>query len=99
MDISSVSRLRVIPLRNTRFVAEASLQELAALLHEQGHDCLCAMQASTEELVRISNKQKRILLTLSPGLAHAYALQRCICIRSTQPQNQLEEIKRRLQLQ
>lgn len=99
MDISGVSRLRVSPLRNTKFIAEASLQELADLLHEQGYDCLYAMKASAEELARISNGQKRILLTLSPGLANAYALQRCICIRSKQPQKQLEELKFRLQLQ
>ena len=99
MDISSVSLLRGSPLRKTRFIAEGSLQELAGLLREQGYDCPCPDQAADEELARISREQKRILLTVRPGLARERALQRCICLRSGQPQQQLYELRHRLQLQ
>ncbi len=98
MDVGSVSRLRVTPLRNTKFVAEPSLQELAGLLRKKGYDCPCA-NFSLEELARISKEQKRILLTTTPGLEHVHDLQRCMCIWSKDPQKQLEELKSRLQLE
>ena len=98
MDISGVCLLRSSPLRNTKFVAEASLSELATILREQGYDCSCPDHAEAYDLARISRKQKRILLTLSSGLAQDLALQRCICLQNTHPRKQLEELRLKLQL-
>lgn len=98
LDIHSVSALPERPLRNPRFIAQGDLSSLANLLGQRGYDCLCPPQASGEALARISQQEKRILLTHNPSLAETHDLDRCFCLHSEKPDEQLEEVKSRFQL-
>ena len=97
-DIQGVSALRDKPLRFPRFVAEVCLSSLAILLQEEGFSCTCPARSSDEDLVRISEQEKRIILTTDPGLAGASDLDRCFCLRASKPEEQLQEVLHRFQL-
>lgn len=98
LDIHSLSVLPERPLRNLRFIAQGNLSSLANLLGQRGYDCLCPAQASGNALARISKQEKRILLTRNPSLAETHDLDRCFCLQSGEPAEQLKEVKRRFQL-
>jgi hypothetical protein len=97
-DIQGVSDLRDRPIRVTKFVAESSLSGLADLLQAKGFSCTCPPQASDEELVRVSEEDKRIILTTDPGLAMAFKPDRCFCLKASKPEEQLQEVLLRFQL-
>jgi hypothetical protein len=97
-DIQGVSDLRDRPLRVTKFVAESSLSGLADLLKVEGFSCTCQPQASDEALVRISEQEKRIILTTDPGLAMGFKPDRCFCLKASKPEEQLQEVLLRFQL-
>ena len=63
LDISGVSRLRPKPLREPRFVADVHLGKLVRILRLLGIDVIQPSNPADEELVRISRKEGRILLT------------------------------------
>ncbi len=98
LDIRSVTVLRDRPLRATKFVAESSLSGLADLLQVEGFSCICPPQASDEALVRISEQDKRIILTTDPGLAKTYDLDRYFSLKATKFEEQLQEVLDRFQL-
>lgn len=98
LDIRGVSALRDRPLRTPKFVAERTLTALADLLKDRGYDCSCPPQASTEDLARISAGEKRILLTTNPDLAGDHDLDRCSCVHSREPEEQLRDVMTRFQL-
>ena len=98
LDIRSVTVLRDRPLRATKFVAESSLSGLADLLQVEDFSCICPPQASDEALVRISEQDKRIILTTDPGLAKTYDLDRCFSLKATKSEEQLQEVLDRFQL-
>ncbi len=98
LNIQDVSVLREKPLRNTKFVAAGALRELANLLQARGYECLCPSRASGSELIRISRAEKRILLTLDPGLAKSPELERCYLLSSREAKQQLREVLQRFQL-
>jgi hypothetical protein len=99
LDIGASSALRAVPLRNPRFLAEQSLQELSRLLVARGYDCICPPDAAPRDLSRISKEEGRILLTRDVDMAGRYALDRCLRIRSQRPEEQLREVMRRFQLE
>ncbi|MDZ7762038.1 MAG: Mut7-C RNAse domain-containing protein [Desulfovermiculus sp.] len=98
LDIHSVSALPERPLRKPRFIAQSNLSSLSNLLGQRGYDCLCPPQASEDALASISKQEKRILLTHNPSLAVTHDLDRCFCLHSEEPQEQLWEVKERFQL-
>jgi hypothetical protein len=98
LNIEGLCALRDRPLRRTRFVLEPSLGELARLLKEMGYDCRCPRGASPELLASISLGEKRILLTKNPDMAVRFALDRCFCLASDTPLEQLREVMGRFQL-
>lgn len=99
LDISSITRLRPNPLRESRFILDCHLGRLARYLRMLGFDCLFYGHCSDERLVEISVDQQRILLTRDLGLLKRKALTHAYYVRATRPQNQIEEIVARLQLQ
>ena len=98
LDIRGASALRDTPLRTPKFVAERGLTALADLLEDKGYDCTCPLQALAEDLVRISARGKRILLTTNPDLAKTHDLDRCFCLPAEPPEEQLQEVMTRFQL-
>ena len=67
IDISSLVRLRPVPLREVRFIADAHLGRLAAYLRIVGFDTLYQDDYQDEELAKISSGERRTLLTRDRG--------------------------------
>ncbi|WGL16618.1 Mut7-C RNAse domain-containing protein [Microbulbifer bruguierae] len=99
LDISSITRLRPYPLRESRFILDCHLGRLARYLRMLGFDCIFYGHCTDEQLVKISVDQQRILLTRDIELLKRRALTHAYYVRATKPLNQIEEIITRLQLQ
>lgn len=99
LDISTVTRLRPHPLRETRFVLDCHLGRLARYLRMLGFDSLFRSDYADETLLQISVAQRRILLTRDIGLLKRRQLERGYFVRATKPRQQLAEVIERLQLQ
>src|SRR6516164_2368377 len=98
VDISSLVRLRPVPLREVRFIADAHLGRLAAYLRIVGFDTLYQDDYQDEELARISSGERRTLLTRDRGLLKRNVITRGYCVRATDPREQLIEVLRRFDL-
>ncbi|WP_295801214.1 Mut7-C RNAse domain-containing protein [uncultured Microbulbifer sp.] len=99
LDISSVTRLRPHPLRESRFVLDCHLGRLARYLRMLGFDSLFYGECSDARLVEISVQEQRILLTRDLELLKRKALTHAYYVRTTRPLNQVTEVVKRLQLQ
>ena len=98
IDISSLVRLRPVPLREVRFIADVHLGRLAAYLRMVGFDTLYQDDYQDEELARISSGERRTLLTRDRGLLKRNVITRGYCVRATNPREQLVEVLRRFDL-
>lgn len=99
LDITDVTRLRPVPLRNPRFVADTHLRKLARWLRLLGFDVLWFEDASDVELAEISaSSDTRILLTRDRGLLKRSRITRGYCVRSTDPAEQAREVIERCDL-
>lgn len=99
LDISSVTRLRPHPLRESKFILDCHLGRLARYLRMLGFDALFYGHCSDARLVEISLQQQRIVLTRDLDLLKRRALTHGYYVRATRPLKQIEEVIRRLQLQ
>jgi uncharacterized protein len=93
-DIRPLHRLRPKPLRRTRFVADVHLGRLARYLRLLGFDTRYATDLDDADLVAISVRERRILLTRDVGLLKHKALTRGYWVRATDADRQLGEIVR-----
>ena len=98
IDIRSVSRLGRHPLRECRFVADVHLGKLVRWLRLLGLDCVHDRAWDDPELAEISAQQKRILLTRDRGLLKRAIVTHGIYLHSDQPDEQVREVLRRLDL-
>lgn len=96
--IDSVTRLRRKPLRDPRFVCDIHLGKLARRLRLLGFDTLFPEHTEDATLVHISRCEKRILLTRDRRLLMRNTVTRGMCIRSTDPEVQVEEVLDRFDL-
>ena len=80
IDIPSLVRLRPVPLREVRFIADVHLGRLAAYLRIVGFDTLYQDYYQDEELARISSGERRTLLTRDRGLLKRYVITRGYCV-------------------
>ena len=99
LDISSITRLRPRPLRESRFVLDCHLGRLARYLRMLGFDCVFSGHCADQRLVEISVQQERILLTRDLDLLKRKALTHAYYVRAIRPLKQLAEVVHRLQLQ
>ncbi|MFC6635107.1 Mut7-C RNAse domain-containing protein [Microbulbifer taiwanensis] len=99
LEISSVTRLRPHPLRQSRFVLDCHLGRLARYLRMLGFDSLFRSDYHDDTLLQISIEQQRILLTRDLELLKRKQLQRGYYVRATRPRQQVTEVIRRLQLE
>ena len=98
-DISSLNRLRPLPLRKIRFVLDAHLGKLAKYLRMLGFDTLYDNRCSDTELTNLAScGVKRILLTRDVGLLKHKQISHGYCVRSIRPRQQLVEIVERFDL-
>ena len=98
LDISPVIKLRVQPLRNTRFVLDTHLGRLAAYLRMLGFDTLYRNDYDDPTLAKISIDEQRILLTCDKRLLMRKQVTHGYYVRERQPQKQLLEIVIRFDL-
>lgn len=98
LNISPVVRLRKKPLRKTTFVLDVHLGRLCRLLRMLGFDTLYRNDYKDAEIVSISVKEKRIILTRDRGLLKTGAVTHGYWIRSTKPEEQIREVLNRFDL-
>lgn len=97
-DISSATRLRSRPLRQTRFVLDQHLGRLAAYLRMLGFDTLYRNDFDDPELADISSSQRRILLTCDRRLLMRGKVTHGYFVRSRDPRKQIHEVVSRFDL-
>jgi hypothetical protein len=98
LDISPLTRLRPQPLRRQAFVADVHLRKLARLLRLLGFDVVFRDDADDPELVELSVREGRILLTRDRQLLKHGALTHGYFVRSERPVEQVREVIRRFDL-
>jgi uncharacterized protein with PIN domain len=98
IDISSLARVRPHPLRETRFVLDVHLGQLATYLRLLGFDTLYRNDYADADLARISSNESRILLTRDRGLLKRSVITHGYCLRTTSPRQQLIDVLRRFDL-
>ncbi len=98
LNISGLSKLRDVPLRDTRFILDVHLGKLAKYLRMLGFDTLYQNKMDDPELAMISNNTKRILLTRDRGLLMRRIVERGLFIRNNDPYDQCLEVIEKLDL-
>ena len=98
LNITTVSKLRPFPLRDTKFVLDIHLGKLATYLRILGFDTYYRNDSEDQTLAEISNQENRILLTRDRGLLKRNLVTHGYCIRSTQTRQQLKEVIQRFDL-
>ena len=68
LDIQEVTRLRKVPLRQTRFVADWNLRNVVKTLRALGLDVVSFASLTPRQIVEISKSEKRTILTGSRNL-------------------------------
>lgn len=97
-DISPLVRLRPGPLRRSAFVLDVHLGKLARMMRLLGFDCLYRNDYDDPEIVDISVRQNRIILTRDRHLLQASAVTRGYWVRSGAVDDQVGEVLRRFDL-
>jgi hypothetical protein len=98
LDVSSLVRVRRKPLRTIRFLVGPRLKRLTRYLRSLGFDTLDGSAWPAEKAIRISVKDRRILLTRDPAMMEHSGLTHGYLVRETAPKRQLMEVLRRLDL-
>ena len=98
IDITPALRVRPEPLRESRFVLDVHLGQLAVYLRMLGFDTLYRNDYPDEELALVSSQEGRILLTRDRGLLKRSIVTHGYCLRTTNPRQQLVEVLRRFDL-
>jgi uncharacterized protein with PIN domain len=95
IDITPALRVRPRPLRQVRFVLDAHLGRLASYLRMLGFDALYRNDYRDEELVELSGRESRILLTRDRNLLKHRVIQYGYAVRETNPRRQAREVLER----
>jgi hypothetical protein len=98
LDIAEVSHLRPQPLRESRFVLDTHLGQLAGYLRLLGFDTLYRNDYDDPELAHISQAEGRILLTNDRWLLKRKIVTHGYVVRETDPDKQLVEVVDRFDL-
>jgi uncharacterized protein with PIN domain len=98
IDIAPVLRLRPQPLREPKFVLDVHLGRLAAYLRLLGFDTLYSNRFGDRELVEISSRERRVLLTRDRGVLKHSAVTHGYWLRETASRRQAAEVVRRFDL-
>jgi uncharacterized protein with PIN domain len=97
-DISPLVRLRPEPLRHSTFVLDVHLGKLARMMRLLGFDCLYRNDFDDHEIVDISVRQTRIVLTRDRHLLQTSAVTRGYWVRSGNVDDQVDEVLKRFDL-
>jgi uncharacterized protein len=98
MDIAEVTCLPHRPLRSTKFVLDSDLEDLAAQMKRVGHDVRFDSSSSWGEIMKISEKEKRIILTSNRARFTSREVTHAILLPPAAAEAQLQEIMDRLEI-
>jgi uncharacterized protein with PIN domain len=98
LDVAPLIRLRERPLRVTRFVADVHLGTLARRLRILGFDTIYQNDYTDEDVVELSLREHRIILTRDRGLLKNARVTHGHWVRSTEPNEQAREVVARFDL-
>lgn len=96
--ISPAIRLKSEPLSETRFVIDVNLGKLAQKLRLLGFDTLFRNDFEDDEIIEISEKKNRIILTRDKGILKHNSVRHGYWVRNDDPKKQLNEVIDRFQL-
>lgn len=91
-DISTVSQLRKVPLRISKFILDAHLGKLAKYLRIFGFNTLYKNDFSDNAIREIANRESRIILTRDRDLLNSKNVTHGYYVRAIHPKEQLAEI-------
>lgn len=97
-DVRPLLRVRSVPLRSVRFVADAHLGGLARLLRMAGFDTLYDNRIDDATVAALSEDEGRIALTRDRELLKRRGITHGCYVRALKPAEQFAEIVRRLDL-
>jgi len=97
-DITNVQRLRAKPLRKPKFILDVHLGTLVKYMRMLGFDSLYENNYKDEEIVKISLKKKRAILTKDRGILKRSKVTHGYWIRSTKTDEQIIEVIKRFDL-
>jgi uncharacterized protein len=92
LDISKLTHLREKPLRNPRFICDVQLGRLAKYLRMLGFDTLYNNGYNVNEVIKVSNEEKRTILTRNIFLLKNSQVVRGYWIRSQDPHRQIIQV-------
>ena len=98
LDISPLVRLRPQPLRNPCFVLDVHLGGLARRLRLLGFDCWYRNDYKDEEIIEVSVKHHRIILTRDKGILKNRRVSHGCWLHSDDSDRQLREVIERFDL-
>lgn len=98
-DITDVQHLRAKPLRKPKFVADVHLGRLTKYLRMMGLDVLYKNNFSDNEIVQLSLKERRAILTRDRGILKRNDVTHGYFVRSSKVEEQVKEILNRFHLQ
>lgn len=98
LDIKEVQHLRPEPLRNPKFVLDVHLGALAKYLRMLGIDSYYENNLTDDDLIKISAKEKRAILTRDISLLKNGNVTRGYFVRNIYPEEQVKEIISRFDL-
>ncbi len=92
LNIENVTRLRTLPLRKTRFIADINLGDVVRYMRVFGLDVFFDPSLSSLEIITISKAQNRIILTKSKKLLKYKEVSHGILIRPGTTTEQIAHI-------
>jgi uncharacterized protein with PIN domain len=95
LDITDLQHLRAKPLRKPKFILDVHLGTLAKYVRMLGIDSLYQNNYKDEEIVKISLKEKRTILTRDRGILKRSDVTRGYWIRNTKTEDQIIEVIKR----
>ena len=98
LNISGIGKLRDKPLRNPAFILDVHLGKLAKYLRMTGFDTLYEKNYVDSEIVEISHKERRIILTRDIGILKHKTIRHGYWVRSQNPKEQFREVIKRFDL-
>lgn len=97
-DIKDVQHLRPEPLRNPKFISDVHLGKLSKYLRMLGFDTLYNTNFTGEEIIKISLKEIRTILTRDTGILKRNEVTHAAYVYGTYPEEQLVNIIKRFDL-
>jgi len=98
LDASPLIRLREKPLRDTRFVVDANLGQLARYLRLLGFDALYRNDFTDAQVAQIGSQEHRVVLTRDRALLKQKIITHGYFVRAAKPHEQVREVLARLDL-